>query len=405
MGVNPTVFIRVAEDPDRDLEWMTNESTDGASAVGHGSAADAARAASQREVVVLAPAGAVTLAEVELPTRNKAQMLKAVPYVLEDELAEPVDDLHFAVRSERGQKTLAAVVRRDWMERLLAQLRAEGIEPQGVVPETLCLPRGDQEWTLLIEDRGAVLRTGLSSGFAIDPDNLDAMLDAALADQDVDALSLIFIDRRAGETRPAPSLDVEVREHEGRESVLELLVSGYRERRPVNLLQGDFAVASNTGALWRRWRLAGALTLALAAVHLGTLALENQRYSRDIADLKQAMSTLYTETFPDSAKVVNPVAQMRNRLGELEQQSGPAVDYLALVIGAGKLVVGDAKVQVKRLRYRNSRIELDLEGESIERLEALQQRLRSAGYGAELRSVTNDGGRFQGRIELSGGNE
>ena len=69
-----------------------------------------------------------------------------------------------------------------------------------------------------------------------------------------------------------------------------------------------------------------------------------------------------------------------------------------LVALAGPRVIGDARVTVKLLRYRDGRMELDLDADTIERLEALQRRLRDANLSAELKSVRNEGGRSLGRI-------
>ena len=408
MRMNQMFFIRVEEDLDRSVEWTTGGSVAGKPVVGRGSLADAARTAADKEVVVLVPANCVTLAEAEIPTRNRAQLLKAIPYTLEEELAENVEDLHFAVKPHGNGKTDAAVVRRDWMERLLAMLQEAGVIPRAVTPETLCLPRQGDEWVLLAEDRGAVFRTGRNTGYALDNEQLDILVDAALAawtahGQTASALTLI--ERRTDPTLPPLGLtsDVSLTNYSGDEPAIAVLAQGYLAQRPINLLQGDFAPTTNFGEAWRRWRVAAMIVLLLGTVHLVTLAIENVEYRRQIEGLDQAMATLYRETFPDATKVINPVAQMRNHMAELQQQGGPSIDYLALVVGAGKLVVGADQVSIKRLRYRDNRIELDLESDSIERLETLQQHLREANFLAELRSVTNNGGRYQGRIDLGGG--
>ena len=376
-------------------------------AVGHGSLAEAARIAADHEVVVLAPASRVTLAEVEIPTRNRAQLLKAVPYTLEEELAESVEDLHFAVKSERDGRTVAAAVRHQWLERLLMLLREQGVTPKAVSPETLCLPRQGDEWVLLAEDGGAVLRTGRSAGYAIDNDQLDIILDAAIAAAMAKGEvlpKLTLIERRTDPSAPPLTLTSAVSPnlHAGDEAAITLLAKGYLAQRPINLLQGDFSQTTNFAATWRRWRLAAGLVLAMGVVHLVTLAVENYEYASQIAALDQAMESLYREAFPEAAKVINPVAQMRTHMADMRQEGGPSTDYLALVVGAGKLVAGADKIDIKRLRYRDGRIELDLESDSIERLEALQQQLKEAKYVAELRSVTNIGDRYQGRIDLAG---
>lgn len=52
------------------------------------------------------------------------------------------------------------------------------------------------------------------------------------------------------------------------------------------------------------------------------------------------------------------------------------------------------------MRFKNGRLELDLQADSIERLEGVALKLKEANFDAELKSARNDGGRFQARVIL-----
>ncbi len=71
--------------------------------IGSGALAQAAAAAGARQVVVLVPAVDVLRARASVPLRSGPRLLQALPFALEDQLAEDVDSLHFAAgRSERA---------------------------------------------------------------------------------------------------------------------------------------------------------------------------------------------------------------------------------------------------------------------------------------------------------------
>ncbi|HVH36514.1 MAG TPA: type II secretion system protein GspL, partial [Tahibacter sp.] len=57
----------------------------------------AARAA---RIVVLVPGAEVLLLETPAVSKNRSQLAKAVPYALEDQLAQPVEELHFALAAK-----------------------------------------------------------------------------------------------------------------------------------------------------------------------------------------------------------------------------------------------------------------------------------------------------------------
>ena len=53
--------------------------------------------AAGRRVCVLVPGTDVLLAEPEFPVKAGAKLQQVVPYALEEQLAEDIDDLHFAI--------------------------------------------------------------------------------------------------------------------------------------------------------------------------------------------------------------------------------------------------------------------------------------------------------------------
>jgi general secretion pathway protein L len=190
---------------------------------------------------------------------------------------------------------------------------------------------------------------------------------------------------------------------DGAEPAIALMAGAYLEQRPVNLLQGEFSSQPQWRRGWRQWRLAAGMAAAVLVVHLAGIWLENRDLERQRDELGAAMVDVYRAAFPDAARIVNPGAQMRTRLAELRQQGGGAESgFMDLIALAAPTVMGESRATVKLLRYRDGRMELDLDADTIERLEALQRNLRQANLDAELRSVRNEGGRYLGRIVVTG---
>ena len=298
-----------------------------------------------------------------------------------------------------------AVIRRDWLEETLAALERHGFSPNAVVPETLCLPWSEDEWTVLLEEGRGVVRTGRQTGFGVDPENLEAVIDAAVARQPEEGMPRIriFDRRREGEGQPASLAAADVVRDEGHTPSIVLLATTFGDQRPVNLLQGEFSKQPGWREGLLRWRIAAGLFAAVVATVLIDRVVENIQYADQRDKLDAAMTAVYKATFPDAVRIINPEQQMRNRLAELrEQRGGPGVGFLDLVADAGPHVASDRNLDIKMLRYRDGRMELDLDARTIEQLEALQQRLKKARLNADLKSVRNEGDRFLGRIVITG---
>jgi len=109
--------------------------------------------AAGRKLVVFVPGAEVRLTQVQVPARQPAKVLQAAPFVLEDQLAEDIETLHFALGPRQADGVFpVAVVSHAHMEEWLAPFRAQGVMPDQLVPETLALP-WDQSgpWSVLPE--------------------------------------------------------------------------------------------------------------------------------------------------------------------------------------------------------------------------------------------------------------
>lgn len=93
-----------------------------------------------RRVVVLVPSTDVRLSSIQLPARQAAKVLKAAPYLLEDQLADDVDTLYFAVGARQADGSWpVAVVARERIQQWLAVFAERGIRPDAMVPDLLAL--------------------------------------------------------------------------------------------------------------------------------------------------------------------------------------------------------------------------------------------------------------------------
>ena len=223
------LFLRLA--PDGSRAWLR-----GGAAHAQPGAPPAAVLAQAREIIVLVPATDVLLTAATLTARNRAQLLKALPYAIEDLLLAPVEELHFAAAAPQDGRVGVAVVARATLTRWLDELDAAGISADVLVPETLALPAADAA-ALLIEDTRACARLAPWSAFACSLAELPGFL------AQLDARPPFAVH----DCRVAPRLALPVTVDAYHERAGEALVAGAREhlapvlaRRPVGLtLQVD----------------------------------------------------------------------------------------------------------------------------------------------------------------------
>lgn len=160
-----TLLLRLPAAGEEETEWLIlDESGAPTPTRQRGPLTLAAAVWRSGRVVALAPAAQMLLAEPVLPPGGGAKLARAVPFALEEQLTEDIDQLVFAIGRRQGDgRTPVAVVSRPVLEGWMQQLRAAGIEAQQIVPDISLMPANPGQTVLWVEQaRVAVRKPGNS---------------------------------------------------------------------------------------------------------------------------------------------------------------------------------------------------------------------------------------------------
>lgn len=401
--MRPRIVIRLNSDPQGTVHWVLLDAVGAIeSHPESGSLEAAATAARGRQVIALAPTVDVALLSAHIPTQSRQRTQRAVPYALEDQLADDVDRLHFALGQRDGSGRLAvAVVTLEQMGGWLDELTAVGLDVEQIYPEALALPLEDNAWTVLIEGDAFAVRTARQGGFAGDLDNLPVLLQAALTEAgDAAPPKLLVYSAEAPVALVEPALEIENRPLD---NTTALLATALREKDAIGLRSGPFVRRrSGGGGLinWRRWQLAASLLIAWALISTGVALLQQWRLERQSAQLQAEIEQVYRSAFPGATRVVNPRTQMESRLQTLRKQGGDS-GLLTLLQKIGPILTAEPGVELTALSYRNGDLDIELYARTLQSLDQLTQRLGGlGGIKVELRGATTQGERVQGRLRI-----
>lgn len=339
-------------------------------------------------LTALVPGEAVTLLDLPRVAGTDRQLTQALPALVEEQLVAPVESQHLAwwPAGDGGRLGVAAVLRAD-MDAWLARLRAAGLEPDVLVPDTLALPWRDARPCLLVEAERFVLRLGEACALAGTPAELPGFVAAmGLADPLVQPATWAVADA------PAPWPVQRTVEH-----ALHALAAGERAASE-NLLQGDYSPRRRTRRLDAAWRWAlGAVALALLTL-LVTPLVERQLLAGAVAQQRAEMQALARRVVPAGRPVADPVRQLRTALGAhgLGQGDG-ALDLLTRVAPA---IAADPRLAADSFSYRRPRLELVVQADGMAALDALRGRLARAGLTAEIVGSTPGTQGVQGRLRI-----
>src|SRR5215468_1361914 len=275
------LLIRLPRSPEQSATWITVDPRGNPSGPPQsGPLSLAAPRAVGRRICVLVPGTDVLLAEPEVPMKAGTKLQQVVPYALEEQLADDIDDLHFAIgkRATDSQRTPVAVIRRSLMDEWLMSLRSNGLDPEAMYTESDLLPQNPGQAVALLEEDVVIVRPPLGSPVTLPVEALAEALEiaqqgnapaahsAASAELAATGIRGLVLYTGAAEWHQH-SAQIEALRERFDGIKIQLLGAGplalfgqqLPTAAPINLLQGSYAPTKATTVGWQSWKVAAIL--------------------------------------------------------------------------------------------------------------------------------------------------
>jgi len=339
--------------------------------------ADAARG----PAILLVPSEQVLVTAVDLPLPSRRQRMAALPFAIEDRIAEPIEAVHVALGSESAPgRYLAGVVAPATMAGWVRQAEAAGLGHAVLMPDALALPvPAEGAWSVERTGERILVRVADGTGFAVATARFAALW-AAAGRPDCILYGDVLPDGLAGVVaaiapEPLPT----------------------RLRMPaLDLRQGAFArTRRRTSDLWRR----AAIVAACGLLAHGAIAAADVLALQRIAAARKAETRAIVERIAPGTSTQGDLADVASDLlpaagtgrgavfvpmiGRVSEALGPGVTLRSLAYdgGAGSLV-------------------LDISAPDLAALQAVEARLRAAGLSATGGAGTAAAGGAEGQITV-----
>jgi general secretion pathway protein L len=353
-----------------------------------------------RRIVVLVPGADVRLAAVTVPARQPAKVLAAAPYQLEDQLAEDVDTLHFALGARQADGSWpVAVVNHALMDAWMAPFRERGLHPEGLYPESLALPweAEGSRWSALIEPGQVIVRSGAYSGFCCAPEDLAMYLELSDPEKTRALRLLILADAGLDYSRIEWPLEL----LPGYGSALDAYSRHLQPAQSINLLQGSYSQSQDFERHWKPWRSAAILAGICLVLGATIYGVQTAKLSREIAAQDAANLARFQQLFPAETRIVDLGAQIDQQLRALKT-SGKNGGVFMLIETLAQALGANQGLKVQNIQYRDGALYLALRATDLQVVEHLREWFSSQRTTAlEVQSADAGAEGVQVRLKLS----
>ncbi|MEM0954133.1 MAG: type II secretion system protein GspL [Pseudomonadota bacterium] len=347
-------------------------------------------------MVFAAPGGDVTLREISISAAERRHIAKSLPFLLEDEFAGDIEDLHFASRP-LGKLTLGvAACTHDAIHRwqqLLGDLPMAG----QWVPEPLLLPWQPGELCLVIEQDKVVVRSGENEGFTAERDLCAAML-AALPEACAETVVAYGDDQGVDSALLPAWMQQRLQWRNG--GFAQALMLSDEERQPLNLRQGAYGANLPVADWWRQWRRVAAvlavgfvLQLAGSYASYASLAAEN-------LELRRQIEAAYRDVAPRGA-VVDAEKQLKQKLQNL-RGGAETVSFVGMIDQIGRVVAAQPGAQLASVNFNDKLgdVRLNVIVPDFRAVESIRTGLVNAGLTAVTENSNASGNAVRARLKV-----
>jgi len=413
--MSETLLIHYNIDDAQQATWaLCNSDGELTGKISSGPLSELSEIASGRTAIILLNSQCLHINQLQLPTQNMQKLLKAVPYAIEEFIADDVEDFHFVIAKNKHDKSTSVVgINRGTLKNIIQVFQEANISIEKIIPDALCLAADDSEqWACLNFKNDSYLQTGITDGMVVSHDILDYIVSSKLGDEEHErpAKILLFSEQETTSCFDMLKQDAVIAESDTElvnivynTHPLVVFCGNYKQAAALNLLQNEFKPRRKATGYWQHWRLAASLAAIWLILHLGLTGFQHAQLKQANTITEAKIEKIYKQSFPQSRKIVNPRVQMEQKLKELKGSAGGSNGGLIFLLAEsfGTLSHDKESITLQSLTFRNNRMDIGLEGSNLQAVENLNKNLNNnKKIKSEITSSSSEKDKVKGNLRI-----
>ena len=323
------------------------------------------------QVVLLLAASDVTLLRIVVPPLSATRLRAALPSLIEEFVIGDTAECAIAAGAEADGQRLIAVCDRAWLINWIDALRQSGARRIHVLPISLCLPSPNShlsaalfqyahryELALRLSDHEGI-------GLAVDVDDEIQLPNAV-------ARLIVTLAGNHPVNLSVPAAQVALFEKwidEEQLSQITLTEQQWSDwiaasaKVSVDLISA-FEGNQRAAFPWREWRWPIALAAAASLVNIAAINADWWRLRSEGQQLRDEITDIYRRSFPNETVVLDPLAQIKQKIAASRQASGQlnTSDFVVLAAALGEVwrEAGNDLRAIDALDYRDGTLTIKL---------------------------------------------
>ncbi len=360
-------------------------------------------------ICVLIPGSSAVVRNVPVEGTEKRHLAKLIPYEMEEELIDPVEDLHFCYGHIENDHVNLVYLKQEDIRASLEQIELVSSEVQHLFPEYFVLNVSGVAATFVLEDELVMARFANGTGFAVEINLAPMVLESLSQSLELEACALnIVADSEEGRSMLKSCLpetwladeNIEILEQEGSfwDCIDDEVVNN-----PLNLRSGFFGRQLPLDRWWRMWQIpayvaAAAFVLSLVVNFSGYLSAKGEA-----KEIREQIRAVYQQAVPKGRKG-DEEKRLMKILGKKDgaAKKGEQTNLLVMLSGLSKSLASQKNIHVSNFRYNGEQRELqvNIEVKGLGELGEFRELLTRNGLESGSPRTSRQGEIYQANIKL-----
>ncbi|MEK7265393.1 MAG: type II secretion system protein GspL [Pseudomonadota bacterium] len=287
----------------------------------------------------------IAMREIAAPPRQSAKLLAAAGFLLEDELAEPVSDLHIVIST--SEPRVAFAISKTLIENWLAAFAEAGVAVTEMCADFAAIGASSQT-PVLVSDHGRIIASRGAAAFAAEADIAELMAPSFVEAAGETPIIAYGADAFSAAWTSKP-LDSRKLSHEADLVAIHGAALSSKPA-PANLLQGAYRRRAPQNFRFGAYRRPAILAASLAALTVFSAAAAGIKDARVAAIYEQSAISMHKAAFPTFAG-----DDIRGHSRQMLADGVKAASFLEMSARLAASLEGQDGIAIDRIRYDAAR--------------------------------------------------
>ena len=385
-------------------QWVSiNDSGEFLHSVRKGNISEIDTGNKQNSVIIILPGEEIHHATLTLPIKSEKKLTKAIPFAMEDRLAEEIDKTHFAHKRLNNDHIQICAIDASKLNAFLQTLKSNNIHASAITSDTFCVPKIDKTITLLIDSSRILINNGFDKVFTFESIDIIDAVNIVNKDNNIRDIQ-IFISKednsllnKFDQLRESfRNVDVNILQNGHFQKYSQAIVN----HNYIDLLQGKYKDKKDITQILKPWKKTASLFLLFISLLLINNLISIYSLNKYERELSAGFLNQYKYFNPRANSVSDPlriISNIKNNNIEITYES-VFIEGLGFISDAIK---NNNNVSLSSINFQNNNFNIRLQTPNVSVLDSIQRNIdRNSDYQAKILTTSQNDDVIESRIEI-----